>query len=135
MSALQSYLSPIAHTLATLFSIVIMFFGVRSMIATRDYLTTFGLPLKDKSNTPVTVKSNPWVQLAGARNITFGASIVASQYLGDFRAMGTIFLCGLATSATDAYVTWNYGERKAAWSHINGTIFAALLGTYFISIS
>jgi len=105
------------------------------MISTRAYLTTFGLPLKEKSNAPVTMKSNPWVQLAGARNIMFGASIVALQYLGDLRAMGTIFLCGLVISVTDAYVTWNYGERNAAWSHIYGTIFAALLGGYLVWIS
>ncbi len=105
------------------------------MISTRAYLDDFGLPSDDKVNAPITMGSNPWVQLTGARNIMFGTAVVAFQYQGDLRAMGTLFLCGLVVSGTDGYVTWNFGTRSAAWSHILGTVFAGILGWYLVCSS
>jgi hypothetical protein len=132
MPIIQPYLSPIAQTLITAFGVLISSLGLRSMISTRAYREDFGLPIKDKSPSAATTAANPWVQLTGARNVAFGLATVALQYQGDTRAMGTLWLCGLVTSGADGYVTWCYGTRSGAWSHIVGSAFAGVLGGYLV---
>ena len=106
------------------------------MTSTRAYRADFGLPLTDdETDSVATVAANPWVQLTGARNVAFGVATAAFQYQGDTRAMGTLFLCGLITSGADAYVTWNYGTRSGAWSHIGGSVVAGVLGGYLVAMS
>ena len=135
MSAIQPYLSPIVQTLTTAFGIFIASLGIRSMVSTRAYREDFGLPVQGKAASAATTAANPWVQLTGARNVAFGVATATFQYQGDTRAMGTLFLCGLITSGADGYVTWCYGTRSGAWSHIVGSVFAGLLGGYLIWIS
>ena len=135
LSAIQPYLSPTVQTLTTAFGIMIGSLGIRSIVSSRAYQEDFGLPLKDKSESAATTAANPWVQLTGARNVAFGLATAVFQYQGDTRAMGTLFLCGLITSGPDAYVTWNYGTRSGAWSHIVGSVVAGMLGGYLVWVS
>lgn len=130
---------PVAVTsVASFFGFFIAAQGVRGMLTPADYVPDFGLPDKQASNTAVTRndwRSNPWIFLTGARNLSFGLGLLAFRVQNDVRAMGTLLLSGLIVSAADAYVTWNVGLREKGWSHIYGSCVCGAMGAYLLSLS
>ncbi|GME34146.1 uncharacterized protein HO173_006212 [Neofusicoccum parvum] len=52
-----------------------------------------------------------FVRATGARNVSVGLSVVALGLRRDWRAVGTVLVCGTVTGLVDAVVTWRYGDN------------------------
>jgi hypothetical protein len=51
-------------------------------------------------------------------------------YQRNFKALGTLLLCGVTVGTTDATITWRHGLRAEAWRHGIGTLLLGLIGGY-----
>lgn len=137
-------------TLASFFGVFIAAQGIRGILTPTDYAPGFGLPAP---NAPLYIsagddpasrasppphndwRTNPWVLLTGARNLSFGVGLLAFRAQGDIRAMGTLLMTGLIVSLSDAYATWYTGRRDMGRSHLYGSAVCAGMGAYLLSLT
>ena len=83
----------------------------------------FGLPDPE-------AKSNHWIPLCGGRNLGFGLAGLVFAYQSNFKAVGTLLLCGVIVGTTDATITWRHGLQAEVWRHAIGTVLLGLVGGY-----
>ena len=98
--------------------------GIYSIVNPQAFSATLGIPI----STP-TSPALPFVSFAGARNIGSGLTVLALLYTGQRKAVGTLLMCGVVTTMTDAWICSRYdaAEGKALGHAIMG-VAVGLLG-------
>ena len=100
-SYLQRNMPNIAQGSAVSFSVLLTAIGIGSFISPDALAEAYGLPetsaSQDKTAGPAPSrrKTNPWIPIYGSRDLALGLSALTFAYQRNFRAMGTVLLCGV----------------------------------------
>lgn len=68
---------------------------------------TFGTPIQSSTSPALS-----FVSFAGARNLSSGLTILALVYTGQRKAVGTLLMCGVAASMTDAWICFRNNAKE-----------------------
>ncbi|KAF2104839.1 hypothetical protein NA57DRAFT_51638 [Rhizodiscina lignyota] len=96
----------LARGTATLLSALGIFGGIRAITSPSAFATTFGFP---QSTSAVTsADSNPFIIVAGGRQIAGGLGLLACAYFKCDRALGLLMMTGVVAGGIDGWVLLNY---------------------------
>jgi len=98
--------------------------GIYSLLDPQAFSETLGISITSSISPAI-----PFVSFVGARNLGSGLTVLTLLYTGQRKAVGTIFMCGVAVALTDAWICWQYNkaEGKAVGHAVMG-VAAGLLG-------
>lgn len=125
MSTFPDRLQRVLPPLSSVIGIIALGGGVYSIVnplkASGD---TFGIPILTSTSPAL-----PFVSFAGARNLSSGLTVLALLYTGQRKAVGTLLMCGLAASMTDAWIcSQNNATEGKALGHAVLGVAIGLLG-------
>ena len=116
---LQRVLSP----LSSMIGILALGGGIYSIVNPQAFSATLGIPI-----TMSTSPAIPFVSFAGARQISSGLTILALLYTGQKKAVGTLLMCGVAATMTDAWICFQHDavDGKAVEHAVMGVAIGLL---------
>ena len=104
--------------------------GVYSIVDPQAGSEALGVPV-----TTSTSPALPIVSFVGARNLGSGITTLTLLYLGQRKALGVAFMCGVTVAFTDAWICYRYNaaEGKAVGHAVMGAAVGLLgAGMYCI---
>jgi hypothetical protein len=104
--------------------------GIYSIADPQAASQTLGIPVTSSISPAI-----PFVSFAGARNLGSGVTTLMLLYLGQRKALGTAFMCGVTVALTDAWICFKYNatEGKAVGHAVMGVATGLLgAGMYWI---
>ena len=97
--------------------------GIYSLVNPQAFSDTLGIPV----STP-TSPALPFVSFTGARNLSSGLTVLALLYTGQRKAVGTLLMCGVAASMTDAWICFRHAAEGKAVGHAVMGVAIGVLG-------
>lgn len=131
MSSYTYHLQRVLPPLSSMMGLLALSGGIYSIIDPPAFgAGSLGIPASE-STSSVT----PFISFAGSRNIGSGVTILTLLYLGQMKAVGVSFMCGVVTCLVDAWICSKYAAAggKAVGHAVMG-IIAGLLGVGMWSV-
>lgn len=124
MSTTSFQLQRVLPPLSSLMGLLALSGGIYGVVNPQAWSGTLGIPV----STP-TSPALPFLQFVAARNISTGLTVLTLLYKGERKTVGTLFLCGVVTALTDAWICFKYNAPggKAA-QHAAMAVVVGLLG-------
>jgi hypothetical protein len=131
MSTYSYHINRILPPLTSAIGLLALSGGIYGIISPQAYGTTLGIAIS-----PSAPSSLSLVSFIGARNISFGLTILTLLYRGQKKAVGTLLICGVSTALIDAWLCFQHDglEGKAVGHAVMGTICGSLgVGMYWVN--
>ena len=113
--------------------------GIRALMSPYHYASEFGLSAYGRGSVTADgdAEPNPFALACGVRNLTFGLVQFTFAYQRNWKALGTVWICGVLAAMKDGLLVWRFGrtnrDKRRAWSHhwIPGAIMG-VAGALFV---